>query len=329
MFNLTDISNSLILKLLKYSTSIFLSLTLCQPACQKNENEKPIDFKTLIAIAEENHVIGMKVLGYKDGDTRFIFNYGYSDISRKIKVDEDTIFFMASISKIITGMAVMKLIEEGKIKSIEDDISIYLGYRVRNPKYPEIPITIRHLMTHTSCISDEGVSYRFISASYSHNPPSMKQLFLPGGIYYNPDIWLNFPPGAKFEYSNFATILAGSIIGKVSGKRFDEFVNEEILNPLGMRGGFTIQKVKNINRVAVIYRLDDSMYPYVSADNYMGKKPAPIDFSDYIPGTNPTFLGPHGGLRTRIKGLAKIMEVFIYGGIYNSKEDTVRVLEKT
>jgi CubicO group peptidase (beta-lactamase class C family) len=328
-FYLTGVTYLIFLQSVKNIIILFISLIISLPACQKNDHIKPIDYKTLQAIAEENHVVGMKVLGYKDGDVRFIYNYGYADIDRKIKVDDDTIFLMASISKIVTGIAVMKLIEDGKINSIEDDISGYLGYIVRNPKYPDIPVTIRHLMTHTSGINDEGVSYEFIRSSYSPNPPSMKELFSPGGKYYNPVIWLNSPPGTTFEYSNFATILVGSIIGKVSGSRFDEYINKKILDPLGMRGGFTIQRVKNINKVAVIYSMDDNRIPYANAENYMGKKPKTIDLSEYTPGTNPVFLGPHGGLRTRAKGLAKIMEVFIEGGVYSSDKIKVRLLKET
>jgi CubicO group peptidase (beta-lactamase class C family) len=320
---------SLNLLSLKNSIILFILVILILSSCQKNENTRPVDFKKLQAIAAENHVIGMKVLGYRDGEVQFVYNYGYADIDRKIIVDDDTIFFMASVSKVITGIAIMKLIEDGKIKSIEDDVSKYLGYNVRNPKYPDIPVTIRHLMTHTSGISDEGVNYEFIRASYSHNPPSMKELFFSKGKYFNPVIWLNSPPGATFEYSNFATILAGAIVGKTSGKRFDVYINEKILNPLGMRGGFTIQRVKDINKVAVVYSMDDNRVPYASAENYMGKRPDMIDFSDYIPGTNPTILGPHGGLRTRTIGLAKIMEVFIDNGIYRSKENSVRILKKS
>ncbi len=320
--------NLIYFQTIKYAFLLYLILLLFPLSCYKN-NYKPADFKTLQTIAEENHVVGMKVLGYREGEVRYIYNYGYADLNRKIKVNDDTIFFVASVSKIITGIAIMKLIEEGKINSIEDDINKYLGYSVRNPKFPDMPITIRHLMTHTSGISDEGVSYKFMKESRSQNPPPMKELFTPGGRYYNRAIWLNASPGAAFEYSNFATVLAGAIVGKVSGKRFDQFINLEILEPLGMRGGFTIQKVKNINRVAVVYELDDANTPYAVAENYMGKKPAPVDLSNYIPGTNPTFLGPHGGLRTRAIGLAKIMELFIYGGIYISEKRCVRILKES
>ena len=299
-----------------------------QASCQKTESKNPIDLKVLETIAQENFLVGMTVLGYRDG-VRFIYNYGYADIDREIKVDDSTIFFTASISKIITGIALMKLIESGTIKSIDDDISAYLGYTVRNPHYSIIPVKIRHLMTHTSGISDDGVSYNFISASYSPNPPSMKELLSITGSYYNDDIWLKAVPGSKFKYSNFGTILAGAIVGKVSGKRFDEFVNDEILKPLGMRGGFIIQNVKNIGKVAVVYRLDDNRDPYISAEYYNGKKPAPIDLSDYIPGSNPTILGPHGGLRTRVLGLAKIMEIFINKGVYRNGDDYVRVLNES
>jgi CubicO group peptidase (beta-lactamase class C family) len=282
----------------------------------------------ITSIAEKNKVVGMTVLGYKNGVVRFVYNYGYSDINRKIKVDDNTIFLVASITKVITGMAIMKLVETRKIMSIDDDISIYLKYKVRNPKYPDLPITIKHLMTHTSGLTDGGVSRIFFHASFSKNPPSMREALLPSGKFYNSGIWMDSKPGEIFEYSNFGAVLVGSIIGKVSGMRYDEYVNQNIIDPLEMRGGLTIDKVKNINRVAVIYRLDGSLNPYPRIDKYNGRKPSVPDFSGMIPGRNPMVFGPQGGLRTRIRGLEKIMEVFMNDGICYSTERPVRILDK-
>lgn len=240
-------------------------------------------------IAEQNHAVGMTILGYKDDSVRFIYNYGYADIGRKIKVDNDTVFLIASISKTITGMALMKLFDSGLIESIDDDIGKYLGYSVRNPKYPNVPITIKQIMTHTSGINDSGMNNDFISASFSSNPPSLKEVLTPGGSYYNPEIWLDNAPGTFYEYSNLGAIIAGAIIGKVSGKRFDQFVNDEILKPLGMHGGFTIQSISNINKVAVVYQLDEDFVPHISGDDYGEENQNPLTLQAMIPEKIPQF----------------------------------------
>jgi CubicO group peptidase (beta-lactamase class C family) len=256
----------------------------------------------------------LSVLGYTNGAIKFIRHYGYADLERQQLVNDNTIFYMASISKIITGMALMKAVEMGKIASLDDDISQYMGYRVRNPNFPDIPIKIKYLMTHTSSLSDSGVDFSFWQDSNSPSPPSLHELLVPGGKYYNDLLWRQTPPGQGFEYSNYGAVIAGSIIGKVTGERFDVFVAKHLLQPLGIRGGFSLQSVPDINDVAVLYELDSDNTPYAVDEQYHGVRPDPFDFSKYRPGTNPTVFGPFGGLRTRVLGLERLMEVFLNNG---------------
>jgi CubicO group peptidase (beta-lactamase class C family) len=313
-------------KIIKFLFIMLIILTLFNPASSV-QKQSSIRLHNLHRIAVENHVVGMTVLGYSRGRIRFVYNYGYSDIERKIKVDNNTIFFMASVSKIVTGIAVMKLIEEGKIRSIESDIGNCLGFKVRNPKYPQNPIRIRHIMTHTSGINDSGISSEFIEESNSPDPPLMKELFFLHGKYYDPEIWYNAPPGTKYSYSNYGAILAGAIIGKLSDRRFDIFVNKKILQPAGINHGFTIHNVKDVEKVAVVYMLDEDMNPYVAAENYQGEKPAPLDFSNFGPDSNPAVLAPHGGLRTDVRSLVKIMEIFLNRGVCRTGKGVVRILK--
>jgi CubicO group peptidase (beta-lactamase class C family) len=310
------------------SLSIILVLFIFFSHAVGAQKKTQAGIKNLRNIAEENHVVGMTVLGYSGGRMRFHYNYGYSDLDRKRKVNRNTIFFTASISKMITGIAVMKLIEEGKIRSIEEDISRSLGYRVRNPKYSRNPVNIRHLMTHTSGIDDSAISSKFIEESYSADPPEMKELLTPDGKYYDPAIWNNAPPGTVFNYSNYGAILAGTIIGKVSGKRFDIFVEKRIFRPAGINHGFTIHNVGDVDKVAVVYMLDENLNPYVAAENYKGEKPAALDFSNFGPDSNPAILAPHGGFRTDVRSLLKIMEVFLYRGVCRTEKGVVRILSR-
>jgi len=280
------------------------------------------------AIARKHRAVGLTVLGYAKGAVKFVKNYGYADIERKIPVTNNTVFYLASISKTITGVALMKLVDAGKIKSVDDDISLYLGYRVRNPHFPKVPITIKMLMTHTSSINDDAIDPSFWLDSSQANPPSIRQVLEPGGAYFNDDFWLNLSPGTRFAYSNFNAVVVASIIGRVSGIRFDEFVRSTLLRPLGIEGGYLLQSVPDINQVAVLYGIDEDGEPFPVDEDYRGSMPKLNNLSKFRPDTNPTIFKPYGGLRTNVTGLEHIMEAFLNGGEFRNGKRLVTMLRK-
>jgi hypothetical protein len=113
----------------------------------------------------------------------------------------------------------------------------------------------------------------------------------------------------------------GTLVERLSNKRFDIFCKEKIFQPLQISGSFNIQDIQNINNVAVLYRRSGGSW-VPQFDNYGGIKPSPRDLSNYVIGTNGVIFAPQGGLRISTNDLAKFMLMIKNGGIYNG----VRIL---
>lgn len=161
--------------------------------------------------------------------------------------NEETIFKLASLTKIITGIAVMQLYENNLL-DLNEDINTYLPFEVKNPYYENKPITVNMLLTHTSSIQDNwDVIYgNYRSYNLTENPlPSLKstcQEYLSAtGKYYSKDSnYYNFKPGSTLEYSNMGFTLLGLIVETISKKDFKEYCNENIFTPFGMNGGWNL-----------------------------------------------------------------------------------------
>ncbi len=261
-------------------------------------------------IIKKYKLIGLSICVILDNNIIFEKYSGFADIKNKRLINDSTCFRIASISKTVTGTAIMQLYEKGLI-NLDDDISNYLGYKVRNPKYPEDIITIRQLANHISSLND-GLGYgEFLNFAYSSNIPDIKDLLTPQGKFYTKDIWGNYKPGTKYSYCNAGYALLGTIVEKVTKMRFDLYCKKNIFDKLGMKSSFNVDDM-NLNNIAVLYR--DSIPQF---DNYEGHK-VPRDLSNYLPGTNAAAFAPQGGLRTSAKDLSKFLRAHINKGVFNN-----------
>lgn len=266
-------------------------------------------YQELENTALNHHLVGMSVAVFCQNEMLDTYHFGLSDIGRNLPVTDSTLYRVASISKSVTATALMLLHEQG-LFALDDDVSTGLGFELRNPHYPNTPITYRMLLSHTSSIDDgSGYSY-FLNATYGNpTPPSVQQLMLPGGTYYTANTWLGREPGSYFEYSNINYGLIGTLIESLSGQRFDVFVRENVLIPLQINGSFNVNHLSNINNVAVLYR--DAI---PQADNYQGVMPTPVDLTQYTIGTNGFIFAPQGGLRITANDLCKFMMMHTSNG---------------
>ncbi len=242
--------------------------------------------------AQDNSLIGMSVAVTCGEELLDIYHYGMADIANDRPVDDDTKYRIASISKTITAVAVMHLYENESF-DLDADISDFLGYEVRNPGFPGKAISVRMLLSHTSSLQD-GTGYNsFLSGTYSQTPvPSISEVLLPSGSYYTANMWRTETPGTHFAYSNINFGLAATLLEKISGERFDEYVKENILDPLGIDGSFTVNDISDLDQVAVLYR---NAIP--QSDNYNGNYPPELGPNDYNIGDNAVRFSPQGGLR--------------------------------
>ena len=148
----------------------------------------------------------------------------------------DAIMNIGSISKTFTATAAMQLWEKGMLQ-LDVDINKYLDFKITNPKYPDKPITIFQILTHTSSIQD-GKAYH---ESYSCGDPTQSlhdwiynNLNPDGTYYYQGSSFGDWSPGTNTKYSNVAFGLLGLIVEKLAKKPFNEYCKENIFKPLGM-----------------------------------------------------------------------------------------------
>lgn len=195
-----------------------------RPGSNQVDDTLSAELEELIAEAREaNHFAGLAVsVAGPDGLVWFRgFGAARTDGS---EVQPDTVFRIGSVSKTITAIGVMQLVEAGKI-GLDDDINKHLkSYRVE-PAEGSDPITIRHLLTHFSGLSVRGGVD--IGVAYGQPVPSLADFYSDGLVAKN-------PVGETWAYSNDAFATLGHLIEELNGKPFPESMDETFFGPLGM-----------------------------------------------------------------------------------------------
>lgn len=289
-------------------------------------------------------VPGLGVVVYKDGKKVYSHFDGRRHIDNKnpkndLKVTADTRFRVASVSKQFTSFTIMQLVDQGKV-NLDGDISQYLGFKLRNPNYPDKPITVRMLLSHTSSLRD-GTSYSI--------PPeySIKEFFSPAGKFW--DQGHHFAeagqaPGQYFKYCNLNYGLLGTIIEAVTGQRFDKYQKNHILKQLDIKADYKVGGLapEEFKMLGAIYQknLDgkwNEKGPWIAQmDEYNGKQPANdmvmvqnpdvrasdwwYSLKNYRPGTNATMFSPQGGLRISYNELEHCLQLLMNRGTYKGKQ---------
>ncbi|WP_289645378.1 serine hydrolase domain-containing protein [Maribacter aestuarii] len=274
---------------------IAITLSSCNQSKKNTDNliisENQITKDSLTAeldsIQKNGEIIGFAVAMVNQDGVLYEKGFGLSNLETKVKYDENTIQHIASVSKTLIGIALMKAKEMGKL-DLEDPIENYLPFKVINPNYPNETITIRQLATHTSGINDteqymnrawiltENQDLTNVSTDYPAqrlNPPELNipmEEYLNGylavnGAYYQDDNYINFKPGERYNYSNIGATLCALVIEKATGQLFDSFTEEHILKPLGMNSsGWSLENV-DIQKHSRLYRNDNTLLPFYTA----------------------------------------------------------------
>jgi CubicO group peptidase (beta-lactamase class C family) len=197
------------------------------------------DLDTFIeAEMAKDAIPGLAAVVIKSGRIAWSRGYGFADIGAGRKMDPAaTIQNIGSISKTFTGTAVMQLVERNQI-DLDQDVSRYVGFEVRHPSHPTIPITCRLLLTHRSGIID-GDAYE---AGYACGDPTtplgdwLREYLTPTGKQFKAtDNFGDWQPGTKWTYSNVGFGLLGHVVEQVSGQPFRDYTRKHIFEPLGLR----------------------------------------------------------------------------------------------
>jgi len=267
-------------------------------------------------ISTNNDMMGGSLVVFCENGIIENIPIGKSDFTRNINSTIETKYRIASISKTITAIAIMQLVEQN-VLNLDDDIGAILGYTVQNPSHPTISITPRMLLSHTSSIIDGTTYNSFMNSTVNDNPiPNLSELLTIGGAYYSAAQFNNSVPGSYFNYSNINYVILGTIVEKVSNVRFDIYCKQNIAVPLGIDASFNVNDLSDIDQLAVLYRKIGNVWT-PQADDYQSVQPVFSNLSGYIPGTNGGRFGPQGGFRCSGQDLAKIFLVLMNNGNFN------------
>jgi len=203
----------------------------------------------------------------------YTYTYGYGDIHANRPVDTSTKFCVASLSKLVTVICAMTLVDDGKL-DLDKDISEYLGYDVRNPKFPDKEITARMIIQHTSSLYDSD-SFHYTENKYL--PETTEQLLDSGNCY------LGWEPGTGYSYSPyFAYSVLGLVCENLTGKRFDTFARDVLFDPLGIDAAFLPGNLQDKTNVAVIYERNHESFASVEEQLSVGMSEIRISDHDLV-----------------------------------------------
>ena len=213
---------------------------------------------------DNRHIAGAVTLVARKGRVVHFEAQGLKDLESKQPMTKDTLFRMASSTKPVTGVAIMMMIEEGKVR-LNDPVSKFIpefkGMKVAVQREPEaevqlVPaereITIRDLMTHTSGLASGGLGNRRVPQGSLW--PGEKET-LDSLVPRLAKVPLDFQPGTRWRYSGLAGIdTLGRVVEVASGQSFDEFLKRRIFEPLGMNDTFFVVPDDRKDRLATVYR---------------------------------------------------------------------------
>jgi len=181
---------------------------------------------------------GLAVGLARDGVVQFAQGYGMADIAQQRAVTADTMFHIASVTKLVTATMIMRLAERGKL-GLDDAIAGYLDFPVAHPRFRDASITFRQLLTHTSSISDA----RYYEIDFRRHgrdadqalPDFLRQYLTRGGANYSEEkCFLAVPPGATWDYCNVGYALLGYLAGRIGEMDMREQTRRDVFAPLGM-----------------------------------------------------------------------------------------------
>ena len=283
------------------SLLMILSFTLFNAFAQSGKETDTGKLEAQIQqIMDEHEAVNLQVAVVKGDDIIYTHSFGWKDLAAKTPLADNDIFRIASISKSFSATAIMQLVEAGKV-SLDADVSDLIGFPIRNPKFPDIPITLKMLLTHTSSLND---SQKYNSLDIMNPEKSEKWQ----GSYSD------YAPGSAYKYCNLNYNTIGAIIEKISGQRFDLYIKEHIIDPLGLYGGHAADLL-NADLFAQIYRIDAETGDHVrSVSSYkiLGDK-----LDAYRIGYDAPMLSPTGNVKINATDLAKYMIMHKNLGIYN------------
>ena len=279
-------------RLVQFIFTLFVSLIGSQSIqAQQEQTEAGIR-----QIMQEGKAVGLSVAVVKKGKMVYNQSFGMKSMEDNQPMTNDCIFRIASISKSFSATSIMQLVEAGKV-SLDADVSEILGFKVRNPRYPDVVITLKLMMSHLSSINDSQGYFSFDAINPAKNPDWAK--------CYN-----TYAPGKGYQYCNLNYNMLGAVIEKVSGERFDRYVKKHVLDPLGLYGGYYVEELDK-SKFATLYAYDSSGKFIPSPGAYQQRAEV---IAAYKMGESTPVFSPTGGMKISARDLARYMTMHMNFG---------------
>jgi CubicO group peptidase (beta-lactamase class C family) len=260
---------------------------------------------------EKAQIIGLQAASIQDGELVWQGSYGLKEYKTDKKVNDSTLFMIASSTKPVTALGIMLLYDKG-ILDLDDAVNKYLPFALKNPNFPDSTITIRMLLTHTSSLQD---NWDILTPLYTlpeggDSPVELyqfvKDYFTENGQYYDPERnFHSYTPASKFDYCNMGYVVLGLLIEQISGRPFADYVKVEIFRPLQMNDSYWFLRDiphDNIARPHEIHPPTRKSPREIEVLNHYG-------YADF----------PDGQLRTTVSDYAQVIKLMINEGMVNGK----------
>jgi CubicO group peptidase (beta-lactamase class C family) len=252
-------------------------------------------------------VVGLSVAVVKNNEVVYTHSFGLKDRETNTPLSDTDVFRIASISKSFTATSIMQLVAAGKL-SLDDDFSKLIGFKVRNPKFPETVITLQMVLAHRSSINDSQGYLNLDTINPEKNADWAK--------CYN-----DYEPGKGYQYCNLNYNMVGTVLEKVTGERFDQYVKKHVLDPLGLYAGYNVNMLDS-KRFATLYEYDSVSRQFTPSP--MAYAPRTAEIKNYVMGYSTPIFSPTGGMKMSTPDLAKYMIMHMNLGTYKG----VKIMEK-
>ncbi len=263
------------------------------------------------AFMQTTPVVGLSVAVVKNNKIIYNHSFGYKDLDQRLPLQNNNIFRIASISKSFTSTAIMQLVAKKQI-SLDQDVSELVGFKIRNPKFPNTIITLKMLLSHRSSINDSEGYFSLDAIDPSKNPNWEKS--------YNA-----YEPDKGYMYCNLNYNLAGTILEKMTGIRFDKYIQQQILDPLGLYGGYNVNTLDS-NLIAKIYEFKRDSTKFINSPSAYA--PRTEEINNYTMGRSTPIFSPTGGMKISAHDLAEYMIMHSQLGKHKGKRIIPKNLSK-
>lgn len=249
-------------------------------------------------VMRQNRIVGLSlVLCHPDGRDEFIC-MGDARLSPAAPVTQETCFRTASVSKLVMTFGALALCEDGLL-ALDEDIGETLGYPVRSPHAPDVPVTLRMLLTHTSGIRDEG----------TYGTRGMQSGCTLRELLGHPANWRPDAPGASFHYSNLGAGVAGVLMERAADMPLDVVMQRYVFSPLGIRASYDPRAIRPAQDIANGYGVRLFLPPRLKYDaQTLAARPA----ESFDPERD--YLCAAGRMITDSRGMARLVRLLADSG---------------